>query len=95
MAFCGLYIWHGTLIYMIVRRLTGFRWTAANQRTGLIFIPLAGAVFAGFVLMPHPAAVAVGTLAALASGFYSLRVISNLVSSTSSRASAIVPSTPS
>ena len=80
MAFCGLYVWHGILIYVIVRRLTGFRWSAANQRTALIFIPLAGAVFVGFVLMPGPAAIAIGTLAAVASGLYSLRVISSLVS---------------
>ena len=80
MAFCFLYVWHGILIYIIVRRLTGFRWSAANQRTGLIFIPTAGAVFVGFVVMPGPAAIAMGTLAALASGFYSLRVISGLVS---------------
>ena len=49
MAFFGLYIWHGILIYVIVHRLTGFRWSAANRRTGLLFLPLTGAVFCGFL----------------------------------------------
>ena len=42
MAFFGLYIWHGILIYVIVRRLSGFRWSAANRRTGLLFLPAMG-----------------------------------------------------
>ena len=49
MAFFGLYVWHGLLIYVIVRRLTGFRWSAANRRNGLLFLPLIGAVFCGFL----------------------------------------------
>ena len=48
MAFFGLYIWHGMLMYVIVHRLTGFRWSAANLRTALLFLPLTGAVFLSF-----------------------------------------------
>jgi enterobacterial common antigen flippase len=80
MAFFGLYIWHGILIYVIVHRLTGFRWSAANQRTGLLFLPLIGAVFCGFFLLPLWAATTFGFVAALASGIYSLRVVCRLVS---------------
>jgi antigen flippase len=80
MAFFGLYIWHGILIYVIVRRLTGFRWSAANRRTGLLFLPLTGAVFCGFLVLPVWAATAVGFVAALVSGIYSLRVLCRLVS---------------
>jgi PST family polysaccharide transporter len=79
MAFFGLYIWHGILIYVIVHRLTGFCWSAANQRTGLLFLPLIGAVFCGFFLLPLWAATAFGFVAALASGIYSLRVVCRLV----------------
>jgi antigen flippase len=80
MAFFGLYIWHGILIYVIVRRLTGFRWSAANRRTGLLFLPLTGAVFCGFLLLPVWVATAVGFVAALGSGIYSLRMVCRLVS---------------
>jgi antigen flippase len=80
MAFFGLYIWHGILIYAIVHRLTGFRWSAANQRTGLIFLPLIGAVFCGFLFLPVWVATTGGFLAALGSGIYSLRMVCRLVS---------------
>jgi enterobacterial common antigen flippase len=80
MAFFGLYIWHGILIYAIVRRLTGFRWSEANRRTGLLFLPLIGAVFCGFFLFPVWVATTVGFVAALGSGIYSLRMVCRLVS---------------
>jgi antigen flippase len=80
MAFFGLYIWHGILIYAIVHRLTGFRWSAANKRTGLLFLPLIGAVFCGFFLLPIWIATAVGVVAACGSGIYSLRMVCRLVS---------------
>jgi len=80
MAFFGLYIWHGILVYAIVHRLTGFRWSAANQRTGMLFLPLIGAVFTGFFLLPLWAATTFGFVATMASGIYSLRMVCRLVS---------------
>jgi PST family polysaccharide transporter len=80
MAFCGLYVWHGMLIYVIARRLTGFRWSAANRRTGLLFLPLIGAVFCGFLLLPVWLATAVGSLVVLVSGIYSVRAVCRLIS---------------
>src|SRR5690606_11305905 len=46
-AFFGLYVWHGVLIYVIAGRMTGFRWSAENMKLGLIFLPASAAVFAG------------------------------------------------
>jgi PST family polysaccharide transporter len=80
MAFVGLYVWHGLLVYGIARRLTGFRWSVANKQTGLLFLVLIGAVFGGFVWLPNVAATALGITAALFSGIYSVRVICRLVS---------------
>jgi PST family polysaccharide transporter len=80
MAFFGLYIWHGFLIYFIVHRLTGFRWSAANRRTALLFLPLIGVVFCSFLVLPVWLATALGTLAVVGSGVYSLRVVCRLVS---------------
>jgi antigen flippase len=80
MAFFGLYFWHGILTYLIVHRLTGFRWSTANQQTGLLFLPLIGIVFCGFLLLPAGIATAVGIMAVLVSGGYSMRVLSRLIS---------------
>jgi PST family polysaccharide transporter len=80
MAFCGLYVWHGILVYWLVRRLTGFRWSPGNRRTGLLFLPLIAAVFCGFLVLPGWLAILFGTAAAAATGVYSVRVICRLVS---------------
>jgi PST family polysaccharide transporter len=79
MAFCGLYVWHGILVYWFVRRLTGFRWSVANRRTGLMFLALIAAVFAAFLLLPGWLATLFGSMTAVASGIYSLRVICRLI----------------
>ena len=79
-AFFGSYVFHGLLIYPIVRWLTGFRWSAANLRTGLLFLPLIGIVFCCFYVLPFWWATGIGTFAALLSGIYSLRALCKLVS---------------
>ena len=53
-AFFGSYVFHGLLIYPIVRRLSGFRWSATNRQTGLLFLSLIAVVFCGFYLFPPP-----------------------------------------
>ena len=78
-AFFGSYLFHGLIIYPIVRRLSGFRWSAANRLTGLLFLALISIVFFGFyILSPLPAA-GIGTLALILGGFYSIRVLFNLI----------------
>jgi enterobacterial common antigen flippase len=79
-AFFGLYVWHGLFVYFIVRWLSGFRWSAANRRTGLLFFSLIAVVFCGFYVLPFWVATGLGTLAMLLSGLYSIRVLVNLVS---------------
>jgi antigen flippase len=79
MAFFALYVWHGVLIYFIVRRLTGFKWSSENLRIGLLFLPLIGVVFLGCMLLPFWPATGLGVAAATASGVYSLRVLCRLV----------------
>jgi enterobacterial common antigen flippase len=80
MAFFGLYVWHSLLIYGIVRWLTGFRWSTANLRTALLFLPLIAAVFVGFLLLPVWLATTVGTIAVLTSSVYALKLVCRLVS---------------
>jgi PST family polysaccharide transporter len=79
MAFCGLYLWHTAFIYVIVHRLTGFRWSAENRRTGMLVLPLIAIVFGGFLILPYGVAEPVGLLALLWSVVYSLRKVCKLI----------------
>ncbi|MGH8613178.1 MAG: O-antigen translocase [Gammaproteobacteria bacterium] len=79
-AFFGSYIFHGLMIYPVVRRLSGFRWSTANWKTGLLFLALIAVVFCGFYVLPPLLAIAVGTLAVILSGAYSIRALLSLVS---------------
>jgi PST family polysaccharide transporter len=78
-AFFGSYIFHGFLIYPIARRLSGFRWSTENKQTGLVFLSLIAVVFCGFYVLPLLLAACVGTLAAVLSGAYSIRVLFKLI----------------
>ena len=77
-AFFGSYIFHGILTYPIARVLSGFRWSAANWQTGLIFLSLIATVFCSFYMLPlhlRPS----GALALIGSVLYSVRVLFKLV----------------
>jgi PST family polysaccharide transporter len=78
-AFFGSYVFHGLMIYPIVRRLIGFRWSAANIKAGLLFLSLIAAVFCGFYVLSTLLATGVGLLALGLGGVYSIRVLLNLV----------------
>src|SRR5690606_27693648 len=78
-AFVGLYLWHTVLIYVVVHRLSGFRWTGANLRLGCVFLPGAGLVFCAFHLLPVWTAAGIGLAATLASGLYSLKILIGLL----------------
>jgi enterobacterial common antigen flippase len=78
-AFFGSYIFLGLLLYPIVNWLSGFRWSTANKRMGLIFLSLIKAVFCGFYVLPFLWAACLGTLATLLSGVYSVRVLVTLI----------------
>jgi antigen flippase len=79
MAFFGLYVWHGLLIYGVVRRLTGFRWSTANRRHALLFLPASGLVFCAFLVLPLWPATVIGSLAVALSSLYSLRMLIELL----------------
>jgi enterobacterial common antigen flippase len=79
-AFFGSYVFHGFLIYAVVSRISGFRWSRGNVQTGLLFLCVIFLVFGGFYVLPFIVAVCVGTLAVMSSLVYSIRVLVNLVS---------------
>lgn len=79
MAFFGLYVFHGAIIYPIARSVTGFRWSSANKRLALVFVPLIGGVFCSFYVLSAVWASAVGASALVLTAAGSLRAIVNLL----------------
>lgn len=70
--FCS-YIFHLLLIYPVVRKLSGFRWSAENQVTAILVLLLIAVLFCGLYFLPLTLAACTGILAGLFSGLYSLR----------------------
>ncbi len=80
MAFFGSYVFHLMMIYLIVRNLSGFRWSPVNWKTGLLFLSSIATVFFGFNGLPLLFAYGIGTLLIILSGVYSFRTLLTLVS---------------
>jgi enterobacterial common antigen flippase len=79
-AFFGSYVSHAFVVYPVVCRLSGFRWSAANRKTGLLFLSSITVVFCGFHLLPPLWAAALGIVATAVSSFYSVRGLLHLLS---------------
>jgi enterobacterial common antigen flippase len=79
-AFFGSYVFHGLMVYPIVRALSGFRWSAANRKTGMLFLCSIGLVFCGLYVLPSFWAAVLGAMLTALSGLYSLRRLLNLLS---------------
>ena len=79
-AFFGSYVFHCFLIYPIVHRLSGFRWSKANKNSLLLFLSLIAMVFCGFYVLPLFFAACIGAIALVLSGIYSVRALLQLVS---------------
>ncbi len=79
-AFFLSYIFHVLMVYVIVRRLSQFRWSRANTQIISLYTALIGIVFYSFYTLPALAAIGIGILATVLSMIYSLRVILVLVS---------------
>lgn len=78
-AFFGLYAFHIVLVYFIVRRLSGFRWSAANVRLGLLLFPAAAVVFSLFLVTSFWKATLIGSLIAAIAGIYCLHSLLKLL----------------
>jgi enterobacterial common antigen flippase len=78
-AFFGSCVVHGLMIYPIVRAHSGFRWSDANGKTGLIFLSSIAIVFCSFYLLPPLFAIAIGMSATILSAFYTIRTLVNLL----------------
>jgi antigen flippase len=79
-AFFGSYVFHVLMIYLIVRRLSGFQYSASNVKASLLFILVLIFVFCGLYGLPYRVAMVVGIFVLTATSIYSIRRILNLVS---------------
>ena len=79
-AFFASYVFHAAVVYILVGRLTGFRWSAANRRTGLVYVTAVSVIFAAFLVLPPAWATAAGALVLIASCIHSARGLITLVS---------------
>jgi PST family polysaccharide transporter len=80
MAFLGANALHALMVYPIVRRLSGFRWSTANLKLAAVCCVLVAITFAGFQLLPSMHAMALGLVTTLASTWISVRILTALVS---------------
>jgi PST family polysaccharide transporter len=74
-----MYVLYTAGIYMIVHRLSGFRWSAANVRLAACFVPLVAAVFAGEHFLSPIMAVIFGGAVTLLAGIFSLKTMCTLI----------------
>jgi enterobacterial common antigen flippase len=79
MAFFASYVLYGGWIYLIIRRVTGFRWSAENTRIGLMLAVVTGTVFVSWYMLPRWGTAILGVVAATAVGFLSLRTLAGLL----------------
>jgi enterobacterial common antigen flippase len=78
-AFAAMYLLNLTGVYLVVRRLCGFRWSAANRRLALLFLPVVLVVFLSRYYLPGWLASTVGASATILMSLYSLKVLCSLV----------------
>src|SRR5205085_4933905 len=70
MAFFGSYVFHGAMIYPIVRSLSGFRWSAANRKTGVLFLASIAVAFGALFGLPRGWGTVVALIVTTASAVY-------------------------
>jgi PST family polysaccharide transporter len=80
MAFLAANVLHAIGVYPIVRRLSGFRWSAANVKLASVCFVLIAGTFAGFQLLAPMQAMVLGVGTTLASTWISVRTLTALVS---------------
>jgi antigen flippase len=78
-AFFGFNLIHWFIIRAVARSLSGFRWSTANRRICLLFVPLISLVFVSWYVLPPLAGIVFGTIATLIAGACAVRTLGGLV----------------
>ncbi len=68
------------LVYIVVRALSGFRWSRGNKRLGLMYVSVITGIFLSWYWLPKMVTNLSGALLALIMGIHSLRRLCALVS---------------
>lgn len=79
MAFVMLYLVYTVVAYLVVRRLTGFRFSAENLRIATVYIGLAAGVFLAAKFLITPVAFGLGFVAVLVTGIFSIKKLCALI----------------
>ena len=77
--FFGMYLIQFVGIYLIVRSLSGFRWTAENIRIGAGYGVLVAGLFVSAYFLPRPVVIAIGTVFTLGTGLFSLKKLCTML----------------
>lgn len=78
-AFALFYAMYAGGVYLIIRRLSGFRWSRETFWIAIIYTGLALGVLMAFQFLITPAALMIGVIALLGTGIYSTRKLCQLV----------------
>ena len=78
-AFFGMYVLYSIGIYLVVRKISGFRWSETNRKLALLFIPLVVLVFVSWYVLPTAASAILGIVVTLAAGIYCLKTLCRLI----------------
>ena len=79
MAFVGLYIFHWCMLYLVVRRMSGFRWSSGNLRLSLIAVSTAIVALSARLIHAEPWSTFVGCLLAALAGIFCLKTLIRLI----------------
>jgi antigen flippase len=79
MAFLGLYAFHWGVMYLVVRRMSGFALSKTNVRLSLLGITTVAITLCTRLALPEPWATTIGCFLALATGLYTMRTLIRLV----------------
>jgi PST family polysaccharide transporter len=79
MAFFGAYVINGVMMFVAVRTISEFTWTADNIWLMAMFLPAVGLVFVAVTMLPPYPGTVIGLVFSLASAAFSLRNLVNLV----------------
>ena len=77
--FFGMYVFYWLCIYLVVRRLSGFRWSSANRRLALALVPLITIVFGAWYVLPALVVTGLGLIVTVLAGVYSLKTLCSLM----------------
>ena len=81
-AFFASYAFHGVLVYLIVNRINGFRWSRANYETAAFILGSVGIVFGFLYLSASALGVSIAAAVFIFNTMYSIRRLWTLLSPT-------------